>query len=72
MMKFKNFWWDAKRRIAYCLVLYLLYHYNVPNRIKKWYVNKRKNTIACYRRRWTLKYAPELYIYPTKALFSDD
>lgn len=57
--KFANFWLLRKRRVAYVVILGLLYHYDIFNRSRAWIAQKRANVKAKYERRWMLKYNAE-------------
>ena len=70
--KFKRFWLDAKRRIAYALIFYLIYHYDLPNRFVRWVKNKKASLTESYYNRWTQKYQPDLKVPGTRAVFRAD
>ena len=70
--KFTKFWLDAKRRFAYALIFYLIYHYDLPNRFVRWVKNKRASLTESYYNRWTQKYQPDLKVPRTRAVFRAD
>lgn len=67
-MKFLYAFTKKKRRFAYLIFLYLIYHYDAINRTQKWMIKKRASSISKFEKRWTLRFSPDDYQYKTAAM----
>ena len=56
--KFSDIFVLKKRRIAYLMIGGLLYHYDVPGRVYRWFGRKRISMREKFRLRWFYQYNP--------------
>mmetsp|Transcript_9717 Transcript_9717/g.16364 ORF Transcript_9717/g.16364 Transcript_9717/m.16364 type:complete len:124 (+) Transcript_9717:26-397(+) len=60
LSRFADFWMVKKRRVAYMLILFLIYYYDAFNRFVKWQRRFRESMREKYALRWAYKYNPVL------------
>jgi hypothetical protein len=63
--KFIRAFTQKKRRFGYLVILWLIYFYDVPNKMKKWFVTRRAKLGEKYEIRWMHRYSPDLRVYST-------